>query len=684
MAYSRVTKIGDGVSTQFPVNFALGYISQGHITARVGTEADGLGQPIYRAITYLSENLLQIAGTPAGIGVPILFERTVPKEALLVEFNNGDVMDEVNLDIAQKQSAMLAHEVLDGRFATLTENLRVGGFKLSDVGTPTVGTDGANKQYVDDRVGNLIDFTDEIVAVAAVSADVELVAAIDDDVSTVAGIAPAVSTVAGAAAVLAGTASGIYVHEDVFTGDGTTTTWVLGATPVAKENVDLYINGLFQRGALYSVAGNVLTLSPAAVLGVNIVARTKVSASANTLEVFRDDAEASAIAADASEAGAAAAATVAANAALAGRTITAGTGLSGGGNLSADRTLSFNTGFGDGRYMRPDVDTALTGNITVLNPIAAGSPIPRDFGDARYGRIDNITPVDVVVADFNTNGLSFYAGAVIRLTSGGTISTFGPAPVNGRRVTILVHNSDQTTFNNTCFVQRPYNTTGISVDGSIGRAVLNLVAVSNVWLLEGSVIGSVRSTAPNGLQPTDFIHNVRRVVSAEQATTSGTTFDFDSLNAYVGTVQWPNDVVPRVVEADVDFRGVSLTGTDTILVQYGNSTTFLAAGYVGGSTQFTGAAGTTAASTTGFAVRLPVATELINGTLTLRLGAVVGTFSKGLVASGNFVGTTMSCVTAGSIVVPDSSPWTRIRIIRSGTNTFDAGAVSVTWKYLAQ
>lgn len=173
MAYSRITKIGDGASTQFTVNFSLGYLSQGNITARVGTEVDGSGQPAYRPITFLSEGLLQIGGPPAGIGVRVLFERTVQKDALLVNYSDGDVLDESNLDVAQKQAMMVVHEVLDGRFATLTQDLDHGGFRGINVGAPIAATDAATKQYVDASFLEITDAVPDIIAVANALDDIE-------------------------------------------------------------------------------------------------------------------------------------------------------------------------------------------------------------------------------------------------------------------------------------------------------------------------------------------------------------------------------------------------------------------------------------------------------------------------------------------------------------------------------
>lgn len=51
-------------------------------------------------------------------------------------------------------------------------------------------------------------------------------------------------------------------------------------------------------------------------------------------------------------------------AALQAITISAGTGLSGGGNLTANRTLSFDTAWGDARYL-PKTGGTLTGNLGV-------------------------------------------------------------------------------------------------------------------------------------------------------------------------------------------------------------------------------------------------------------------------------------------------------------------------------
>lgn len=169
MAYSRVVAEGDGSTTQFAVNFAMDYLQEADVTCRVGTEADGGGNPIYRAITFLSTNLIQVGGAVPGDGVQIVFERTIDKDTLLVNFSNGDQMDEDNLDIAQKQAMMAVHEVLDGRFSVLTQDLDFGGFTAVNLGEPSDPTDAATKEYVDNTAG--------AAAAAAAQASAEAAAA---------------------------------------------------------------------------------------------------------------------------------------------------------------------------------------------------------------------------------------------------------------------------------------------------------------------------------------------------------------------------------------------------------------------------------------------------------------------------------------------------------------------------
>lgn len=152
MALSIVSIPGDGVTDTFNVSFALGILDRTSVTAWVTGEVDGGGNKVYRTITYLTDTMLKISGAKAGVGVMVVFTRTVSQTNLVVNYEDGDIMNEVNLNTSQKQALMLVHQVLDGRFSAFIQNVSAGGFKITNLGTPTVGTDAATKAYVDSVV----------------------------------------------------------------------------------------------------------------------------------------------------------------------------------------------------------------------------------------------------------------------------------------------------------------------------------------------------------------------------------------------------------------------------------------------------------------------------------------------------------------------------------------------------
>ena len=125
--------------------------------------------------------------------------------------------------------------------------------------------------------------------------------------------------------------------------------------------------------AAQTAASQAQTASSAAAAAVTAATAQRVLA-----ETAAGQAQASASAASASQAGAAAAVA----AAFAGRTLTAGTGITGGGNLASDRTFSFDQSWGDARY------AALGGSEAVsfsCGPATLGvHALSRDAGDNRY------------------------------------------------------------------------------------------------------------------------------------------------------------------------------------------------------------------------------------------------------------------------------------------------------------
>ncbi len=149
-------------------------------------------------------------------------------------------------------------------------------------------------------------------------------------------------------------------------------------------------------------------------------------------------------------------------------------------------------------------------------------------------------------------------------------------------------------------------------------------------------------------------------VATAQATTSGTAFDFTGIPA--GT--------KRVV---VMFNGVSLSGTDHFLVQIGDSGGIETSGYIATS----GTPGVSSAnSTAGFIVYSGSAGSAWMGQLSIDL---FESSSNTWNATGSVANATSGLITANGYK-PLSATLDRVRVTRTGTDTFDAGSVTIAYE----
>lgn len=144
-------------------------------------------------------------------------------------------------------------------------------------------------------------------------------------------------------------------------------------------------------------------------------------------------------------------------------------------------------------------------------------------------------------------------------------------------------------------------------------------------------------------------------LGTEQATTSGTAFDFTGIPAGTNRIT-------------MMFDSVSLSGTDSLLVQLGDSGGIETTGYVSRTANTVGG---TETSTAGFISRSNAASNANNGAITLtRMD------SNKWVSTGTLEDSTNMVLSSG--VKTLSGELTQIRLTRDGSNTFDAGAVNIT------
>lgn len=153
MAYSIIETVGNGTS-QYAINFTLGFNSRTEVTCQVNNEVDGLNDPVHRTLSWINDGLVEVAGGPFDSGDTLVFRRTIDKTELIHDYENGEPIEERNLDESNKQNLMSIHELLDGRFESpLAQDLDMGGHKIINLAPGTELTDAVNLEQLTNFIG---------------------------------------------------------------------------------------------------------------------------------------------------------------------------------------------------------------------------------------------------------------------------------------------------------------------------------------------------------------------------------------------------------------------------------------------------------------------------------------------------------------------------------------------------
>ena len=189
-------------------------------------------------------------------------------------------------------------------------------------------------------------------------------------------------------------------------------------------------------------------------------------------------------------------------------------------------------------------------------------------------------------------------------------------------------------------------------------------AAGDIAVFRGYAASVVRCVIYTRLDGSSPLSSGITLVTA-QATTSGTSFDFTSIPAGVRRIT-------------LLFVGVSLSGTDSLLVQIGHSGGLETSSYVSTSGGVLNAAVSTVVnSTAGFILQNQSAGNLVSGKMVLDL-VDAATFQW--VSSHSTKSNTTTTQTGGGNKAL-SAELDRVRLLTTGADTFDAGQVNLSYEF---
>ena len=143
MALSFVLYTANGSTNQFDITFS--YIEQSHIKVFVNNVED-------TNFTFVNSSRIQTSSTPTN-GQVVKIERQTPTNARLVDFSDGSVLTESDLDKSANQKFFIAQETTDDvsdKLGKANDGIfDAGSTRIKNVANPTADQDAVTKHYLE-------------------------------------------------------------------------------------------------------------------------------------------------------------------------------------------------------------------------------------------------------------------------------------------------------------------------------------------------------------------------------------------------------------------------------------------------------------------------------------------------------------------------------------------------------
>ena len=167
---AQVTYTGNGSTTQYSIPFE--FIDSTHVKAFI----DGVETSAFT----ISSSTLTFTTAPTNAST-IRIERQTPNNQRLIDFTDGSVLTEQDLDRSADQNFYIAQEITDDSASKLgldtDDKYNAQNKVIKNVADPVNNTDAVNKQFISTNLPN-------ITTVAGISADVTTVANNDANISS--------------------------------------------------------------------------------------------------------------------------------------------------------------------------------------------------------------------------------------------------------------------------------------------------------------------------------------------------------------------------------------------------------------------------------------------------------------------------------------------------------------------